>query len=473
MISEFRLPDLGEGLPEAEIVQWLVAEGDTVTLNQPIAEVETAKAIVELPSPFAGTVRQLHAETGTVVEVGSPLIAIEVPGAGSDTPTVASTGTAGEPASAAPAAAAAPPADTANEEPERAVPNLVGYGAVPRTSQRPQRRARAGRTAMASDTSVLEAAPHDDVAEAPPIDVRHERPRSTPPVRQLAKQLGVDLALVEASGVEGVIRREDVERFAAQRPDQAGASIPGSATVPTDTEPGVAERETRLPIRGVRKATASAMVRSAFTAPHVTCFLEVDVTETARLVANLRADARLADHRIGILAVVAKAVCLALRAEPPLNSRWDDEAGEIVQYHYVNLGIAAATERGLIVPHIPDAHTLGLAALADAIRELTQTARAGRAAPSALSGGTFSITNFGTFGVDAGTPILNPPEAGILGVGAVRRRPWEHEGEIALREVMTLSLSFDHRLVDGEQGARFLAAVGDILREPGRAMLLV
>lgn len=473
MISEFRLPDLGEGLPEAEIVQWLVAEGDTVTLNQPIAEVETAKAIVELPSPFAGTVRQLHAETGAVVEVGSPLIAIEVPGAGSDTPTVASTGTAGEPASAAPAAAAAPPADTADEEPERAVPNLVGYGAVPRTSQRPQRRARAGRTAMASDTSVLEAAPHDDVAEAPPIDVRHERPRSTPPVRQLAKQLGVDLALVEASGVEGVIRREDVERFAAQRPDQAGASIPTSATVPTDTEPAVAERETRLPIRGVRKATASAMVRSAFTAPHVTCFLEVDVTETARLVANLRADARLADHRIGILAVVAKAVCLALRAEPSLNSRWDDEAGEIVQYHYVNLGIAAATERGLIVPHIPDAHTLGLAGLADAIRELTQTARAGRAAPSALSGGTFSITNFGTFGVDAGTPILNPPEAGILGVGAVRRRPWEHEGEIALREVMTLSLSFDHRLVDGEQGARFLAAVGDVLREPGRAMLLV
>lgn len=473
MISEFRLPDLGEGLPEAEIVQWLVAEGDTVTLNQPIAEVETAKAIVELPSPFAGTVRRLHAETGAVVEVGSPLIAIEVPGVGSDTPTVASTGTAGEPASAAPAAAASPSSDTADEEPERAVPNLVGYGAAPRTSQRPQRRARAGRTAMASDTSVLEAAPHDVVAEAPPIDVRHERPRSTPPVRQLAKQLGVDLALVEASGVEGVIRREDVERFAAQRPDQTGASIPASATVPTDTEPGVAERETRLPIRGVRKATASAMVRSAFTAPHVTCFLEVDVTETARLVANLRADARLADHRIGILAVVAKAVCLALRAEPSLNSRWDDEAGEIVQYHYVNLGIAAATERGLIVPHIPDAHTLGLAALADAIRELTQTARAGRAAPSALSGGTFSITNFGTFGVDAGTPILNPPEAGILGIGAVRRRPWEHEGEIALREVMTLSLSFDHRLVDGEQGARFLAAVGDILREPGRAMLLV
>ena len=291
-------------------------------------------------------------------------------------------------------------------------------------------------------------------------------------MRLLAKQLGVDLALVEASGVEGVIRREDVERFAAQLPHAAPPVAPASTGAPADDGSVIAERETRLPIRGVRKATAAAMVRSAFTAPHVTCFLEVDVTETTRLVANLRADARLADHRIGILAVVAKAVCLALRAEPSLNARWDDEASEIVQYHYVNLGIAAATERGLIVPHIADAHALGLAGLADAIRELTQTARAGRAAPAAMTGGTFSITNFGTFGVDAGTPILNPPEAGILGIGAVRRRPWEHEGEIALRDVMTLSLSFDHRLVDGEQGARFLAAIGDVLREPGRAMLL-
>ncbi|MBN9177322.1 MAG: 2-oxo acid dehydrogenase subunit E2 [Microbacterium sp.] len=462
MISEFRLPDLGEGLPEAEIVQWLVAEGDAVTLNQPIAEVETAKAIVELPSPFAGTVRRLHAETGAVVEVGSPLIAIEVAGV-----------------EALDAASPTTDAATAREEdePERAVPNLVGYGAAPRTSQRPQRRARTGRVAAASDTSVLEAAPHDDVPEAPPIDARGERPRSTPPVRLLAKQLGIDLALVEASGVEGVIRREDVEHFAAQVRDAAPATVapvqPSATPTAVDGSSSVTgERETRLPIRGVRKATAAAMVRSAFTAPHVTCFLEVDVTETSRLVEHLRADARLAEHRIGILAVVAKAVCLALRAEPSLNARWDDEAGEIVQYHYVNLGIAAATERGLIVPHIPDAQALGLAGLADAIRGLAQTARAGRAAPSALSGGTFSITNFGTFGVDAGTPILNPPEAGILGIGAVRRRPWEHDGEIALRDVLTLSLSFDHRLVDGEQGARFLAAVGDVLREPGRAMLL-
>ena len=232
------------------------------------------------------------------------------------------------------------------------------------------------------------------------------------------------------------------------------------------------ERETRTPIRGVRKATAAAMVRSAFTAPHVTCFVEVDVTETTRLIAGLRADPRLAEHRIGLLAVAAKAVCLALRAEPSLGSSWDDEAGEIVTHHYVNLGIAAATERGLIVPNIPDAEQLTLPQLADAIRDLAAMARAGRATPASLTGGTFSITNFGVFGVDAGTPILNPPEAGILGLGTVRRRPWEFEGEIALRDIVTLSLSFDHRLVDGEQGARFLAAVGDVLREPGRAMLL-
>lgn len=452
MISEFRLPDLGEGLPEAEIVQWLVAEGDAVTLNQPIAEVETAKAIVELPSPFAGVVRTLHAAAGDVVEVGGPLIEIDVPGDDAEP--------------SPPEQSAQTPAQE-EAEPERAVPNLVGYGAAPRAAGRPQRRARGGRTASAaSDTAVLEAAPHDVVSDAPPADARHERPRSTPPVRQFAKQLGVDLALVEASGVTGIIRREDVERFAEH---MSQASVTPAAAPAADSAAGA--RETRTPIRGVRKATAAAMVRSAFTAPHVTCFLEVDVTETTRLVASLRADARLAEHRIGILAVVAKAVCLALRAEPSLNSRWDDEAGEIVQHHYVNLGIAAATERGLIVPHIADAQRLGLAELADALRDLTQTARSGRATPASLTGGTFSITNFGTFGIDAGTPILNPPEAGILGIGAVRRRPWEFEGQIALRDIMTLSLSFDHRLVDGEQGARFLAAIGDVLREPGRAML--
>ncbi|WP_448257473.1 dihydrolipoamide acetyltransferase family protein [Microbacterium aurum] len=467
MIAEFRLPDLGEGLPEAEIVQWLVARGDEVTLNQPIAEVETAKAIVELPSPFAGTVSDLHAAAGDVVAVGAPLIAIDVPG---DVGAPAGAGGAGsaDPAgvtreTAADTAAAA--ADT-----DATVPNLVGYGAAPRTAGRPQRRARAVRaaaaSASASDTAVLAHAPHDVVAPAPTEDLRHERPRSTPPVRAYAKERGVDLALVEASGVTGVIRREDVDRYADAMRAQAASA---SATAAPGT-PGA--RETRIPIRGVRKHTAAAMVQSAFTAPHVTTFLEVDVTETVRLVADLRADRRLDGHRIGILAVAAKAVCLALRAEPSLNARWDGPAGEIVQFHYVNLGIAAATERGLVVPHIADADRLTLVELADATGALAQTARSGRSAPGALSGGTFSITNFGVFGIDAGTPILNPGEGGILGLGSVRRRPWEHDGQIVLRDIVTLSLSFDHRLADGQEASRFLRAVGDILREPGRAMLL-
>ncbi|ODT24982.1 dihydrolipoamide acetyltransferase family protein [Microbacterium sp. SCN 69-37] len=464
MIAEFLLPDLGEGLPEAEIVQWLVAQGDDVRLNQPIAEVETAKAIVELPSPFAGTVSALHAAAGDVVEVGSPLIAFEVEAPASPP------GGASEPGSAG----------AGRAEPDSPLPNLVGYGAAPRAAGRPQRRARAGarpdelQVTQTVAAQVLHDAPHDVVT---PLrdDVRDERPRSTPPVRAYARERGVDLALIEASGVTGIIRREDVDHFLAGRaPTAPGASSADAQRVPlAGAGQAAGDRETRLPIRGVRKHTAAAMVRSAFTAPHVTTFLEVDVTEATRFVARLRADRRLDGHRVGIMAVAAKAVCLALRAEPTLNAAWDEEAGEIVQYHYVNLGIAAATERGLVVPHVADADRLSLIDLADEIGRVAETARAGRTSPAALSGGTFSITNFGVFGIDAGTPILNPGEAGILGLGSVRRRPWEHEGDIVLRDVMTLSLSFDHRLVDGEQAARFLTAVGDILREPGRALLFV
>lgn len=456
MNQDFRLPDLGEGLPEAEIVQWLVAEGDIVALNQTIAEVETAKAIVELPSPHAGTVRTLHAAAGDVVEVGSVLISFELEG--------------GDDASGPDAAPAS--ADESAES-SAAQPNLVGYGAAPRTSGRPQRRARVAASTSGADTAVLEAAPHDAVHAADVEDRLMERPRSTPPVRMLAKQLGVDLALVEASGAHGIISRADVEAYAA-RVGAASAAPASVDATPADiralSEPSA--RTTRTPIRGVRKHTAEAMVRSAFTAPHVTTFLTVDVTATMELLASFKADRALQDHRIGVLAVAAKAVCLGLARHPELNSKWDGDAGEIVAHHYVNLGIAAATGRGLVVPHIPDAQDLTLVELADEIRTLAETARAGKTSPAAMTGGTFSITNVGVFGVDAGTPIINPGEAGILALGAVRRQPWEHRGEIALRDVMTLALSFDHRLVDGEQGSKFLVAVADILREPGRAMLL-
>lgn len=453
MNAEFRLPDLGEGLTEAEVVQWLVAPGDVVALNQTLAEVETAKAIVELPSPYEGTVATLHAGAGETVAVGAPLIDFDVEGEEDPIPT--------------------------DDPGEKAQPNLVGYGAAPTTAGRPARRARrASAAAAVSDTAVLEAAPHDATPTASPRTVI-ERPRSTPPVRAHAKRLGIDLVLVAAEVGDRLITRNDVDAY-AERVGAAPAQTTAAAS-PVDAAPATPaalfataqheERETRIPIRGVRKHTAAAMVQSAFTAPHVTVFHTVDVTATMDLLSSLREDRSLAEHRIGPLAVIAKAVCLALGRAPGLNSRWDEAAGEIVQYNFVDLGIAAATDRGLIVPNIRDADQLSLTGLAGALKALAETARAGKTSPAELAGGTFSISNIGVFGVDAGTPILPPGQSGILAVGAVRRQPWEYRGEIALRQVMTLSLSFDHRLVDGAEGARFLKDVADVLQEPGRAML--
>ena len=455
MSTDFRLPDLGEGLPEAELVQWLVAEGDTVTLNQTIAEVETAKAVVELPSPYAGVVSALHAAAGDVVEVGSVLISFDIAGQEAEAP---------EP-EAKPAEVAA---EEQNAPEEKAQPNLVGYGAAPRSSGRPQRRARSGaRPPVGVDTAVLEAAPHDVIPTHEPIEALRERPRSTPPVRKLAKAAR---RRPRAGRGERRDRSDHPRRRRVLRGPHRGARTAGACRRNAPRDAG--DRTTRIPIRGVRKHTADAMVRSAFTAPHVTTFHTVDVTATSELIASLQRRPRAGGPPIGVMAVAAKAVCLALMRHPSLNSRWDADAAEIVQHHYVNLGIAAATERGLVVPNIRDAEAMTLVELADEIGRLAEVARAGKTAPSQMSGGTFSITNVGVFGVDAGTPILNPGEAGILALGAVRRQPWEYRGEIALRDVMTLSLSFDHRLVDGEQGAKFLRDVADILREPGRAMLL-
>jgi len=483
MIAEFLLPDLGEGLPEAEIVQWHVAEGDTVTLNQTIAEVETAKAIVEIPSPYAGTVQGLHAAAGDVVEVGSPLVSFALESADAET-SAPGRPVHGEVREVAPTAGRAveevvdePVAHPADDIAARATPNLVGYGAAPSSGHRPRRRARGGGPGTAtldSDHAVRAAAPHD-IVRTGPIDLPIERPRSSPPVRKFAKDHGIDLVLVAAAHPDETITRAHVEEYAARVSSAPPASAPAPAapsTTPALSPARSTDRVTRTPIRGVRKHTAAAMVQSAFTAPHATTFLTLDATATTELLASLKVDRALDGHRIGLLAIVAKAVCLALGRTPALNARWDDAAGEIVEHHYVNLGIAAATDRGLVVPVVSDAERLDLVDLADAIAELAATARAGRTAPAAMTGGTFSITNVGVFGVDAGTPILNPGEAGILAVGALRRTPWEHHGEIALRDVLTLSLSFDHRLVDGADAARFLTDVAGVLREPGRAMLL-
>jgi 2-oxoisovalerate dehydrogenase E2 component (dihydrolipoyl transacylase) len=434
-VRDFTLPDLGEGLTESEIVSWRVAVGDLVELNQIIAEVETAKALVELPSPFAGVVAKLYEQPGATVQVGSPIVAFEVDD--------------GAPAAESPTASA-----------ERAAPAernavLVGYGPKVEGDTAPKRKARKASSAATSAHDRTTAPEPSPVAESG--NAGATRPKSTPPVRKLAADLGVDLATVTGTGDGGLVTRDDVL-----------AASSGAASSTTSLS---AERETRIPIKGVRKHTAAAMVSSAFTAPHVTEFLTVDVTPTVELLDSLKA--RFPNHKLGILAIVAKALCIAAARTPSINSRWDEAANEIVQFGYVNLGIAAATPRGLVVPNLKDADRMSLLELADSLAELTATARAGTTTPAALSGGTISITNIGVFGIDAGTPILNPGEAAILAMGAIRRQPWEHKGEIALRSVMTLSLSFDHRLVDGEQGSRFLADVGSILAEPGIVLTMV
>ncbi|MGO4236789.1 dihydrolipoamide acetyltransferase family protein [Pseudarthrobacter sp. YAF2] len=460
MIKEFRLPDLGEGLTESEILSWKVDVGDTVSLNQVIAEVETAKAVVELPSPFAGVIKELHEQPGSVVEVGKPIVSFEVPDDAGTAPS--------DPAGALPAGPGEHGVETQKRE-----PNLVGYGAVVEGSGRPTRRPRnfAAPVVEPVQTRPVQTRPVETrpVESAPAESAPADRPRSTPPVRKLAKDLSLDLTQVPGSGPGGLITREDVLGFARHHEEPAAAQHGAPAV--SGTRQG--ERETRTPIKGVRKYTAAAMVQSAFTAPHATEFLTVDVTPSLELLARLKSRREFTGLKLTPLTLAAKAVLVALRRNPALNSHWDEEHQEIVTYNYVNLGIAAATPRGLTVPNIKDADTMPLPQLAQALTALAETARAGKTTPAELSGGTISITNIGVFGIDAGTPILNPGEAAILGLGAVRTLPWEWRGEVALRQVITLSLSFDHRLVDGEQGSRFLADVGAILAEPGMVLTMV
>ncbi|MEW1820324.1 dihydrolipoamide acetyltransferase family protein [Arthrobacter sp. NPDC080031] len=472
MIKEFRLPDLGEGLTESEILSWKVAVGDTVTLNQVIAEVETAKAVVELPSPFAGTVAALHEQAGSVVEVGKPIVSFEVDDAGAPPSAVAGSD---EVASSEVASTESPAESAAKRE-----PNLVGYGAVVDKSGRPARRQRMfagapGREPVREPVPAVEPVRAVETIAPPAVPsgpaVEHERPRSTPPVRKLARDLGIDLELVEGTGPGGLITRSDVQEFAAG--SQAPVSVSETAPAAAPAVGVSAERETRTPIKGVRKFTAAAMVQSAFTAPHVTEFLTIDVTPTMELLTRLKASREFAGYKLTPLTIAAKAVLIALRRNPTLNSRWDEAAQEIVQFNYVNLGIAAATPRGLTVPNIKDADKMTLLELSAALSELTDTARSGKTSPADLMGGTISITNIGVFGIDAGTPILNPGEAAIVALGSVRKAPWVHNDELAVRQVMSLSLSFDHRLVDGEQGSKFLADLGAILSDPATVMTMI
>ena len=476
MNKEFKLPDVGEGLTEADIVSWHVKPGDTVQINQVIVEIETAKAVVELPSPYAGTVTALLAAEGETVDVGTPIISVEVPGADGGP----------DQAPARPAASQAAPAEPARPGVgEPAQPGrqavLVGYGAKPgATTRRPRKSPPRGRRPTPQRrprrTQVERVPPPAESSRRPHRD-RQFRALTKPPVRRLARDLGVDLTGLAGSGPEGSVTREDVERAAGEATGRSGygfatagdgGAAVATAASPSGTDPGRAEE--RIPVRGVRKHIAAAMVASAFTAPHVTEFLQVDVTETMAAVRRARDLPEFAGVKVSPLLFVAKALLVAVARHPMINSSWDDAAQEIVVKHRVNLGIAVAAERGLLVPNVKGAGSMSLAQLARALDELTATARAGKATPADLSGGTITITNVGVFGVDAGTPILTPGEAAILAFGQVREAPWVHEGELAVRKVTTLSLSFDHRIVDGELGSAVLRDVGSMLEDPVRML---
>ncbi|SDY22021.1 pyruvate dehydrogenase E2 component (dihydrolipoamide acetyltransferase) [Micromonospora pattaloongensis] len=478
-IKEFPLPDLGEGLTEGEILSWLVKVGDTIELNQPIVEVETAKAAVEIPAKWAGQVHAIFHPEGTTVEVGTPIIAIDTdPGAGPvGTDGAAAAGDLPTPSAASLAAVELAPAEGAVEPgliggpaPGGRTAVLVGYG--PRTTAAKRRpRKTPAEPAPAPRAAGLAVTAPDRPADPPTSPAPRLPDRRTgagvlakPPVRKLAKDLGVDLSTVTGTGPLGSITREDVQAAAAG--PATGPAPSRAVSVAPSFDGG---REQRIPVKGVRKLTAENMVASAFSAPHVTEFLTVDVTRSMKALNRLRALPEWRDVRVSPLLLVAKAVLLAVRRHPMVNSTWAGD--EIVVKEYVNLGIAAATERGLIVPNIKDAGRLSLRELADAMTGLVQTAKAGRTAPADMSGGTFTITNVGVFGVDTGTPLLPPGESAILAFGAVREMPWVHKGKIRARQVTTLGLSFDHRIIDGELGSKFLRDVGAFLADPEATLL--
>jgi len=442
--SEFPLPDVGEGLTEAEIVHWKVKPGDVVTVNQVLVEIETAKSLVELPSPFAGTVTELLAEEGATVEVGTPIIRVDSAGGTIELQAPANDGDAFGTITDSATIGAQHEDDRATapvaEEASGAV--LVGYGS--KGGHATTRRRPPSPEVARRPTSV-------PAASASPVIAK-------PPIRKLAKDLGVALETVLATGLAGEITRDDVIRQAQQ------ASV--FRNIQTPEWP--ADREERIPVKGVRKAIATAMVNSAFSAPHVSVFTDVNATRTMEFVKRLKASPDFAGVRVSPLLVMAKAIIFAVRRNPTVNSSWTDK--EIIVRHYVNLGVAAATPRGLIVPNVKDAQTLSLRDLAQALEDLTITARDGKTQPPEMANGTITVTNLGSFGMDTGTPILNPGEVAIVALGSIKQKPWVIDGEVRPAYVTTVGASFDHRVVDGDVASRFVADVASVLEEP--ALLL-
>ncbi|MGO1181486.1 MAG: dihydrolipoamide acetyltransferase family protein [Micrococcaceae bacterium] len=496
----FNLPDVGEGLTEADIAEWRVNVGDTVAVNDVLVEIETAKSLVELPSPYAGTVAQRFAEEGETLNVGEPLIGIatadspETNGAGSDGAEAPDTGTATA-AQVGPDAAEVTQdqvEDQAEEQTEESTDEaLVGSGPV---ADRAGRRRRVGSAAPQpvqpaqpaapaarpepTPTPVPASAPTPTPAAPRPANklVTNVRERTAevaglwqrvlakPPVRRIAKELGVDLTQVTPTGAYGEVTRTDVENYLKERDTYIEQS---SGFWMPDTGDN-AQRTERIKVKGVRKATAKAMVKSYTEAPHVSIYVDVDATRTMEFVKRLKDNPDFEGVKVTPLLILAKAVIWAAARNPHVNASWTDE--EILVKHYMNLGIAAATPRGLLVPNIKNAHEMSLRELAHALSSLTKRARDGKMQPGDMADGTISITNIGALGIDTGTPILNPGEVAIVAFGTIRQKPWVVSGEVIPRWITTLGGSFDHRVVDGDLSARFMADVAAIMEEP--ALLL-
>lgn len=432
---DFLLPDLGEGLEEAEIVTWRVAAGDRVELNQPLVDVDTAKALVEIPSPFAGVVIRLHGGEGDVVKVGAPLVTIALKEETAAAPAKA-------PAEATPARSGTEEQATGDGVPRRRAV-LVGYGVDEDEGIRRPRRTRVG-----------------PVPKEPAGPVR-----TSPPVRRLAKDLGVDLASVTGTGPEGRVTREDVQRAAESAPGAAASAARTGEPAPSPL-PAATEVETeRIPVRGVRRLIAEKMARSAREIPHVTSFLTVDATAVEAFRDDIQAAS---GERVGPLPIVVRALVEVCRQHPKLNASFDAEASEIVLYRTCSVGIATETERGLLVPVVRDAGSLGLMELSGRIARLVEAARSASIGPEELSGGTITVSNVGTFGSEFGTPIINHPEGVILALGVIQPRALVVDGRVEARPAATLSLSFDHRLLDGAEAGRALRALADLLESPFR-----
>jgi 2-oxoisovalerate dehydrogenase E2 component (dihydrolipoyl transacylase) len=464
--KDFLLPDLGEGLTEGEIVSWLVSVGDTVVVDQPVAEVETAKAVVEVPSPFAGTVTALHGEPGEEIEVGTPLVTIDLDGGAAPaqtpaeaTPADAESEPGGIPGGTAKDAEVGEAIPKPTDETDDASGNvLVGYGT---SGGGKSKRRRAGQHAEQSAPTAPPARPQ-----------REGRPLAKPPVRKLAKDLGVDLADVPGSGPDGIITREDVHAFAGN--GQQAQQPPAPTTAPTQPQrqPVVAPGPTppsddlieRIPVKGVRKAIAQKMATSRQEIPEATTWVDCDATK----LWQLRQDINAAQDEVKVspLALIMRACVAGLREFPELNARLDVETNEIVLQHFVNLGFAAQTDTGLMVPNIKRADRLSTLGIAKELNRLAAAARERKVSPEEMTGGTFTLSNYGSFGVDGGSAVINHPEAAILGVGRISERPWVRKGKIKVRKVMQLSIAFDHRICDGGEAAGFLRFVADCVEDP-------